>query len=196
MENRGKSIFDKILHGAVNSEDKAALEEAQQHMAELEQKLADAQKQVLANAQRADAAEKQITDLRATINKVQADGQAQLARSQSELQAVKATVTQLEQRALAAEARVKSFEEMQMRAQQQAAAQVAAVEAAKASIIATHTMTADETLSHLSLKYYGHATEPYWRIIYEANKDVIGSNPNKVHAGLVVKIPVLPDAMK
>ena len=196
MENRGKGIFDKILHGAVNSEDKAALEEAQQHMAELEQKLADAEKRALANAQRADAAEKRIPELQAAINKVQADGQAQLARSQSELQAVKATIAQLEQRATAAEARVRSFEEMQLRAQQQAVAQAAAVEAAKARIITTHTMTADETLSHLSLKYYGHATEPYWRIIYDANKDVIGPNPNKVYAGLVVKIPVLPDEMK
>ena len=196
MENRGKSIFDKILHGAVNSEDKAALEEAQQHMAELEQKLADAEKRVMGNAQRADIAERKVAELQATLSKAQTDGQAQMARSQSELQAVKATVTQLEQRALAAEAKVKSFEDMQLRTQQQAAAQAVAVEAAKANIITTHTMTADETLSHLSLKYYGHATEPYWRIIYEANKDVIGPNPNKVHAGLVVKIPVLPNEMK
>ena len=62
--------------------------------------------------------------------------------------------------------------------------------------IAEHTLTADETLSHLALKYYGHATPPYWQLIYEANKTVIGNDPNKVRPGLVLKIPVLPDNME
>jgi nucleoid-associated protein YgaU len=29
-------------------------------------------------------------------------------------------------------------------------------------------------------------------VIYEANKDVIGDNPNRVHSGMVLKIPELP----
>jgi nucleoid-associated protein YgaU len=62
--------------------------------------------------------------------------------------------------------------------------------------IAEHTLAADETLSHLAQKYYGHATPPYWTLIYEANKDVIGDNPNHVRAGMLVKIPALPDALK
>ena len=68
--------------------------------------------------------------------------------------------------------------------------------AAMPKFIAEHTLTADETLSHLSLKYYGSATEPYWRIIYEANKETIGDNPNHVRAGLVLNIPELPADMK
>lgn len=60
------------------------------------------------------------------------------------------------------------------------------------NLIATHTLDDSTTLSHLSLKYYGHATEEYWRIIYEANKDVIGDDPNKVRPGMELKIPVLP----
>lgn len=62
--------------------------------------------------------------------------------------------------------------------------------------IAEHTLTAEETLSHLSLKYYGSAAKPYWMLIYEANKDVIGDNPNHVRAGLELKIPELPESMK
>jgi nucleoid-associated protein YgaU len=62
--------------------------------------------------------------------------------------------------------------------------------------IAEHTLTAEETLSHLALKYYGHATPPYWKLIYEANKELIGDNPNRVRPGMVLKIPVLPDNMK
>ena len=66
----------------------------------------------------------------------------------------------------------------------------------KKKFIAEHTLTAEETLSHLSLKYYGSAAKPYWMLIYEANKDVIGDNPNHVRAGLKLQIPELPADMK
>jgi nucleoid-associated protein YgaU len=69
-------------------------------------------------------------------------------------------------------------------------------EAPTQKYIAQHTLTADETLSHLALKYYGHATPPYWQLIYAANKAVIGEDPNKVRPGLVLNIPILPDDMK
>jgi nucleoid-associated protein YgaU len=69
-------------------------------------------------------------------------------------------------------------------------------EAQEPKYIAEHTLTAEETLSHLSLKYYGHATKPYWMVIYEANKDVIGDNPNRVRPGLEIKIPELPEELK
>jgi len=62
--------------------------------------------------------------------------------------------------------------------------------------IAEHTLAANETLSHLALKYYGHATPPYWKQIYEANKEVIGDNPNRVQIGMVIKIPELPPGFK
>ncbi len=58
--------------------------------------------------------------------------------------------------------------------------------------IAEHKLTSSETLSHLSLKYYGSAVRDYWMVIYEANKDVIGPNPNLVVPGMVIKIPELP----
>jgi len=66
----------------------------------------------------------------------------------------------------------------------------------KTEIIAEHTVKADETLSHIALKYYKHATEPYWRHIYEANKAVIGDNPNIIRPGMVLKITVLPKELK
>jgi nucleoid-associated protein YgaU len=119
------------------------------------------------------------------VAKAQADLQAQLNRVQMDLQAARTKMTTLEQRAISAEAKVKAIEDAK-----------AAVQSAKANIIVTHTLTSTETLSDLALKYYGHATPPYWKLIYEANKAVIGDNPNKVHAGLVVNIPVLPDELK
>ena len=65
-------------------------------------------------------------------------------------------------------------------------------QAARPKIIATHTLTREETFSHLAKKYYNHATKPYWMVIYEANKDVVGDNPNLVHEGMVIQIPELP----
>jgi nucleoid-associated protein YgaU len=63
--------------------------------------------------------------------------------------------------------------------------------APKVEYIAEHVMKPDESLSHLSLKYYGSAAREKWMIIYEANKDVIGDNPAHVHPGTVIKIPKL-----
>jgi nucleoid-associated protein YgaU len=76
------------------------------------------------------------------------------------------------------------------------AATMAAAGAATSNFITEHTLGVDETLSHLALKYYGHATPPYWRLIYDANKDMIGDNPNFVHQGMIIKIPVLPEGFK
>ena len=58
-----------------------------------------------------------------------------------------------------------------------------------------HTVEKGETLSHLALKYYGHATKPYYMLIYEANKDLIGDDPNLIRTGMTLKIPALPEGM-
>ena len=77
-------------------------------------------------------------------------------------------------------------------------AQDAAKEAMKEKLAArrTHILTSEETLSHLSLKYYGHATREYWMVIYEANKAAIGDNPAHVRTGMKLIIPELPAYLK
>jgi len=55
--------------------------------------------------------------------------------------------------------------------------------------IAEHTVAAGETLSEIALKYYGSAAKPKYMAIYEANKAVIGDNPNKIKVGMVLQIP-------
>ena len=52
-----------------------------------------------------------------------------------------------------------------------------------------HTVAADETLSHIALKYYGSAAKEKWIIIYEANKELIGDNPNIIRSGMELFIP-------
>jgi len=89
----------------------------------------------------------------------------------------------------------------QFKMQQEKAAEsarVAAENAAKAARAALphRVVGQDETLSAIALKVYGHATEPYWRLIYEANKEAIGANPNVVRPGTEIVIPVLPDELK
>jgi len=61
---------------------------------------------------------------------------------------------------------------------------------------AEHKVDAGDTLSALALKYYGKTTKDYWMLIYEANKAVIGDNPNGIKAGTVLKVPELPEDMK
>ncbi len=64
--------------------------------------------------------------------------------------------------------------------------------AAAAKYIAEHTVEASETLSHIALKYYKSAAKEKWMLIYEANKTVIGDDPNVIKPGQVLKIPELP----
>ncbi|MBN1487386.1 MAG: LysM peptidoglycan-binding domain-containing protein [Anaerolineae bacterium] len=54
------------------------------------------------------------------------------------------------------------------------------------ALMREHTVAAGETLSKISEKYYGSGER--WRDIYEANKDVIGSDPNLLKIGQVLKI--------
>jgi nucleoid-associated protein YgaU len=56
-------------------------------------------------------------------------------------------------------------------------------------IKAVHTVAEGETLSEISLKHYGSAVKEKYMIIYEANKDVIGDDPNLIVTGQVLKIP-------
>jgi hypothetical protein len=50
--------------------------------------------------------------------------------------------------------------------------------------IAKHTVQAGDTLGSIALKYYKNAGEKYYMPIYEANKSVIGDNPNKIRLGM------------
>ena len=52
-----------------------------------------------------------------------------------------------------------------------------------------HTVASGETLSHIALRYYGSAVKEKWMIIYEANKELIGDNPNIIRRGMELFIP-------
>ena len=66
----------------------------------------------------------------------------------------------------------------------------------KAKVIATHTVAAGETLSHIALKYYKHATPPYWKLLLEYNKEVLEGDEKKVRTGMELEVPELPAELK
>lgn len=60
------------------------------------------------------------------------------------------------------------------------------------TVIAEHIVEQGETLSSIAQKYYKNSSEPYYMAIYEANKDVIGDNPNLILVGMELFIPQYP----
>ncbi len=51
----------------------------------------------------------------------------------------------------------------------------------------TYTTKKNDSLSKLAKRFYGDSSK--YKEIYKANKKKIGSNPKKLKAGLVLKIP-------
>lgn len=54
---------------------------------------------------------------------------------------------------------------------------------------ADHTVVSGDTLTLIALKYYGPGAHDKWRVIYDANKGVIGDNPYLLKPGMVLRIP-------
>jgi nucleoid-associated protein YgaU len=74
---------------------------------------------------------------------------------------------------------------------------IARREAAKPKLITTYTVTEDTpTLSHISLKFYGHATKPYWMYLLEHNTEALKGSEKRVRIGMQLEIPELPDELK
>lgn len=178
VDEEKKGIFEKAVDALTSRDEKAALEEAQKQLEELKKQLAAAQ----AAAAQARASSQ--------VTSAQAKAEAQKAIEEANRKAAEA-----EARARQQEAKIRQMMDAQELADRRKD-YIAARQAAQPKFIAEHTMTAEETLSHLALKYYGHATKPYYMVIYEANKDVIGDNPNRVKPGLKIKIPELPADLK
>lgn len=52
-----------------------------------------------------------------------------------------------------------------------------------------YTVKQGDALSSIALQFYGNGEEPLWRIIYNANVGVIGSDPNVLTTGQELNIP-------
>lgn len=193
--DKSKNIFQSAIDAVSNRDEKAAIEAAMKHAQELEQRVTQLEQEAAQSAQKlADAdrkaadSDRKIADLTAELNRTKTD----VASLGSQLASARNTALQASQQLAATNAELQKYVSAEQAKQIAAAAEAAA----RAQIITEHKLAPDETLSHLSLKYYGSAYEPYWRVIYEANKDLIGPNPGHVRPGMVLKIPVLPEELK
>jgi nucleoid-associated protein YgaU len=54
----------------------------------------------------------------------------------------------------------------------------------------TYEIQSGDTLLSIAEQFYGDATQ--WRTIYDANRDVIGNNPDALKVGTSLKIPPKP----
>lgn len=118
------------------------------------------------------------------------------AKAKAAAEEAEAKLKEMEEKQEAQEKRAEMARKAEEWRKKQAEAQAKAAEAAKPKIIAEHVLTETETLSHLSLKYYGSAIRDYWMVIYEENKEEIGDNPAHVRVGMTIRIPELPEELK
>jgi len=54
----------------------------------------------------------------------------------------------------------------------------------------THTIVEGDTLATIAARFYGDETQ--WRRIYDANRTLIGENPDNVKIGTSLRIPPKP----
>jgi len=169
-DEKKKGFLDKAIDALTDRDEKAAA-------------AAEAQKKLLAEQAKKeqvarDALKTKVDAEKAAAAKVAADAKAAVDKKAAEI--------------AASAAAGKS-------AAESAAAKIAANQAAvaeKASILKTHTITPNETLSGLALHFYGHATPEYWNLIIQANKAELGEDVKNYKPGKTIKIPKLPDSMK
>lgn len=125
-----------------------------------------------------------------------AKAKADAAMAKLKADKAKSEAEKIKAQAEAEKKKAASLEEAKKRAEELKDKVAKLKEEAAAKVIATHKVKKDETLSHIAQKYYKHATKPYYMLIYEANKAVIGNNPNLIKPDMELKIPELPADLK
>jgi nucleoid-associated protein YgaU len=102
-----------------------------------------------------------------------------------------------EKRARAAEERAREAEKEVQEVQREegrrrmSEARRARREAPKKEEVKKHVVGPGDTLSGLAKQYYGKPAYKLWMHIYEANKEVIGDNPDVIRDGVELVIPDL-----
>lgn len=169
-DKKKKGIFDKVTDAFSSKDEK-------EEIADLKKELEDAKKE-------AEASKKAIKDL--------------LEQNRDNSVAKKKTET-AEKRIKELENKLKSKEHMRLVEERKAksASRRAELEISKKlETKTTHTVKSGETLSHIALKYYKHATPPYWKLILEHNEDLLEGNERSLREGMELEIPELPEDLK
>lgn len=152
---------------------------------ELKAEIAQAKKEAEASKK----ALKDLLDQNTQTKQVKAEAERKAAEAEKKIAELESEVkgmTQEKVREDMSEARQKAMEERRARIESEK----------KAEAMATHTVQEGETLSHIALKYYKHATPPYWQLLLEHNSEVLQGNERSVRAGMELEIPELPEDLK
>ena len=179
---------------------KEAAAKAEREKREAEAKQAEAakakakQEQTAAEARdrqekaRAEAEAKKKEEQAASLAKAREEAEARQREALAQREAkAKEEQARAEAEAKAAEEQARAEAEAKSAAEREAAAKQSAPRFTE--FIAEHTVVAGENLSFISQKYYGH--QGNFRLIYEANRDVIGDNMNLIRPGQKLRIPKL-----
>lgn len=160
---------------AKRDDDAKAREEAEKKQAEARERLENARKEAEAKA----------------VAKKDAEAKERLekARQEAEQRQREATAEREAREKAEAEAAKAREEAARKEAEAKAAAEQAAAKPRYTQFIAEHTVQPGDNLSFISERYYG--TQANFRIIYEANREVIGDNMSLIRPGQVLKIPKL-----
>jgi nucleoid-associated protein YgaU len=59
----------------------------------------------------------------------------------------------------------------------------------KSGTTGSYTVKAGDTLTSIAEKIYGESSKSTYQDIYEANKALIGDNPDQIKVGMTLKIP-------
>jgi plastocyanin len=151
----------------------------------------DAKQEADAKA-REEAAKKQA-EARERLEKAREEAEAKAEAKKKDEAKERLDAARKEAEERQAEAKAKAEAEA-AKAREEAARKEAEAKAAASApkykeFIAEHTVQPGDNLSFISQRYYGHQAN--FRIIYEANRDVIGDNMNIIVPGQVLKIPKL-----
>jgi colicin import membrane protein len=171
-----KSIFDQAIDALTDRDEKAA---AAAKAAEEAARKAEAEKARLAAEAKA-RKDAMAADLAKKAEEAKKAAAAEKARLEAEAKAKKE----------------KAAAEMAALAEKGMAEFRAKAEALEKAKIIKHVWTKEDTYASLAQKYYGSFKEPYWRLIYEHNKAIIGNHPNDIRLGLEIEIPPLPEELK
>ena len=59
----------------------------------------------------------------------------------------------------------------------------------KSGTTESYTVKAGDTLTSIAERIYGESSDSTFQDIYQANKELIGDDPNQIKVGMVLKIP-------
>jgi len=176
-KDKEKGIFGKAVDALSSKDEKNEIKE-------LEAELAKAKRE----AEAAKKAVKNMMDKNVEVKKDKVDTQKEMQEAEKRIEELESRLKSMmdkDRERLAAE-RKQMMEERQARAE----------EAKKPDIVTKHTVKSGETLSHVALKYYNHATPPYWKFLLEHNEEVLQGDEKSLREGMVLEIPELPENLK